>query len=565
MKKIIFFVIIIGLVVAAAGFWYWAKNPFSKEILKLEILGPKEADAFDEVEYTVKYKNNGDVRLEEPRLIFEFPENTLPVFSPDEAEQEQKYLRRKEVGAEELGDIYPGEEKTFTFKARLFGKKDEVKTAKAKMSYRPKNLNAVFESDTTFNTIIESVPLSFDLDIPSKIETGRDFRFSLNYFSSSDYPISNLTVKTEYPLGFEFLKSIPGSLGKNEWDISLLNKAEGGRVEIDGRLSGELNEQKLFKASLGIWQENEFIVLKESARAVEITKPRIFVFQQANGSNQYVAEPDDLLHYEIFFRNISEEPFNNLFLAVRLEGKAFDFDTIKTADNGQFNKGDSSIVWDWRDVEKLRFLGRGEEGKVEFWINLKDWQISSPQEKDALLKDSVIISQAKEEFEIKVNSKLEISQKGYFNNDVFGNTGPIPPRVGERTTYTIIWQAKNYYNDVDNVKVEAILPDNVELTGEVFPEEQKSNFTFDRLSREIIWRVGDMKAGTGVLDSPPNIAFQVALTPEAGQRGGAALIIGEAKIRGEDRWTERITEGTDSGIDTTLPDDSSISGKGIVE
>lgn len=560
MKKFILIIIILGVGLGIAGFWYWQRNPYSKEILKLEILGSSEAVVAEEVEYTVKYKNNGNLRLEEPRLIFEFPEYSL---------LEKGLARRQEIGPEELGDIYPGEEKTFQFKGRLLGRGGEVKTAKAGLSYRPKNLKARYESTTSFSVLIKSIPLTFDFDLPTKVETDRDFKFSLNYYSSLNYPLSNLGIKIEYPSGFEFLESTPHGLEKTEWEIPLLNQAEGGRIEIKGKLSGEVREQKIFRANLGIWLEGEFILLKEITKGLEITKPRLFVLQQINGESRYIANPGDLLHYEIFFRNIGEEPFLDLFLVATLKGKGFDFETLKV-NSGQFNQGDNSIIWDWRDVPKLRFLDQGEEGKVEFWLNLKEeWQIAGPQEKNAILKNTVLISQIKEEFETKVNSKLVISQKGYFQEEVFGNSGPIPPKVGETTTYTIIWQAKNYYNDVKNVKVKATLPQNVRLTGKIFPEKEKSKFTFDSQSREIVWAVKDnelMEAGTGILGPAPNIAFQAALTPTAEQKGKEALIISKATISGEDQWTEIILEGKASAVDTILPDDSTVSEKqGIVQ
>jgi len=540
MKKIIFIIIILCIALGAAGFWYWQKNPYSKEILKLEILGSGEAAIFQEVEYTVKYKNNGNVRLEEPRLIFEFPEYTLlPARNATPARQsdgshggghnvaggEEGFSRRQEIGPEELGDIYPGEEKTIQFKGRLFGKEGDIKTAKAWLSYRPKNLQARYESTTTFTTEIKSVPLTFDFDLSSKIEAGRDFKFSLNYYSSLDYPLSNLGIKIEYPSGFEFLGSDPQGLAKTEWEISLLNQAEGGRIEITGKLSGEVKEQKIFKAALGIWKDDEFIVLKEITRGTEITKPRLSVFQRINGQSQYIANPGDLLHYEIFFRNIGEEPFTDLFLITTLEGRGFDFETVK-ADLSQFKKGDNSIIWDWRDVPNLRFLGQGEEGKVEFWINLKEeWEISSPQEKNAILKNTVLISQIKEEFETKVNSKLEIFQQASQQGDI----------------YTITWQAKNYLNDVKNVKVKAILPSGVNLFGNVSPESESSKFAFDSGSREIIWMVGDMGTGTGIFNEAPNISFQVTLT-------SSQTIISEATITGEDQWTELFIQGKASEI-----------------
>jgi len=513
MKKIIISVIILAVILAIAGYWYWQRNPYSKEILKLEILGPGNASVAQEVEYTVKYKNNGDVRLEEPRLIFEFPEYTL---------LEDGVSKRIEIGSEELGDIYPGEEKTFQFKGRLLGKNGEVKTVKSWLSYRVKNLQARYESTTTFSTIIDSVPLTFDFDLSSKVEAGRDLEFSLNYFSSMDYPLTDLGIRIEYPEGFEFLKSDPNGLNKTEWEIPLLNKAEGGRIEISGKLSGELREQKMFKAAIGVWQDDEFIILKEITKGVEITKPQLSIFQHINGQSNYTANPGDLLHYEIFFRNISGEPFKDLFLVIFLDGAGFDFDTTKS-ESGRFQKGDSSVIWDWRDVPSLKFLDEGKEGKVEFWINLKDdWAISNPEEKNAVLKNSILISQVKEEFETKVNSKLEISQQASQQGDI----------------YTIIWQAKNYLNDVKNVKVKAFLPLGVSLSGDIFPESESSKFAFDSGSREIVWMVGDMEAGRGILNEAPKISFEVILI------SGGVEIIKETKIIGEDQWTEKIIEGT---------------------
>lgn len=510
MRKVIIIIIILAAILAIVGYWYWQKNPYSKEILKLEILAPEKTALVQEVEYTVKYKNNGDVRLEEPRLIFEFPEYTL---------LEQGVSRRIEIGPEELGDIYPGEEKTFKFKGRLLGKQGEVKTAKAWLNYRVKNLQARYESATTFSTIIDPVPLTFDFDLSSKAEAGRDFEFYLNYFSSLDYPLTDLGIRIEYPNGFEFLGSDPNGLSKTEWEIPLLNKAEGGRIGIKGKLSGELKEQKMFKAFLGVWQDDEFIILKEITRGVEIAKPQLSIFQQINGQTNYIASSGDLLHYEVFFRNISGEPFKDLFLVVSLDGDGFDFDTIKS-ESGRFQTGDSSVIWDWRDVSKLKFLDEGKEGKIEFWINLKDnWAISNPEEKNAVLKNSILISQVKEEFETKVNSKLEISQQASQQGNI----------------YTITWQAKNYLNDVKNVKVKATLPSGVNLSGNIFPESESSKFAFDSGSREIIWMIGDMEAGTGILNETPSISFQISLT--SGQ-----TIINKATITGEDQWTESFIQ-----------------------
>lgn len=551
--KIYTFFIIFLLILVGVSYWLYRRQIFSKEILKLEILGPETCQAGEEIEYTIKYKNNGNVRLEDLKFVFEYPEGSLLLED------------RSERVMEDLGDLYPGQEEILKFKAQIFGKQGEIRTVKASLNYRPKNLKAFYESKSTFSTKIESVPLTFGFDFPSKIVAGKEIKISLNYFSNLDFPISDLRVKIEYPQDFEFLEAKPEGIEKNEWEIKMLNRAEGGRIDVVGIVSGEIGGQKVFRAQLGIWLKDKFFLLKETGRGVELIRPHLAISQQINGSEDYIASPGELLRYEIFFRNIGGESFENLFLVARLEGP-FELESINS-ELGKVNSTDKSILWDWRDVPELRYFAQGEEGKVEFWINLKrNWEIKSPVDKNFVLKNKVLLFQVSEEFETKINSKLEIFQKGYFKDEVFGNSGPIPPRVGERTTYTIIWQVKNYYNDVKNVKVRAVLPPGVRLTGNIFPENEKQKFTFDSGSREILWDLNDLEAGTGILSPQKSLAFQIELTPSENQRGLVATLINEAQISGEDQFTGINLKTSVSAVDTTLPDDPTVSPEdGVVE
>ncbi len=558
MKKITFLIIALAIIIGIAGLYYYQKNIYSKEILKLEILGPTEAELLQEVEYIVKYKNNGNTRLEEPELIFEYPEYSLP--------SDGGPLRITKKSDDFGGAIYPGEEKSFRFKARLLGKEGEAKEARVILTYRPKNLKARYEGNTTFTTVIEKVPLTFDFDLPSQIESGKELKFRLNYFSNTDYPLPGLRVTVEYPSDFEFIGSIPGSLEKTEWDIGLLNKADGGRIEITGKVMGEVGEEKVFRAKIGSWQDGEFILLKEIARGINIIKPALHISLLINGNPELIADLGDSLHYEIFFRNIGEEILTDLSLLVTLEGPALDLGTIQ-APAGENESGDNSIIWDWRRVGDLQLLSPQEEGKVEFWVKVKDgWEIKSTEDKNPQITTKIYLSQVREEFVNKINSKLEVVQKGYFEDEIFGNSGPVPPRVGESTTYTIIWQAKNYYNEMKNVKVKAVLPRNVRLTGKIFPEEEADKFTFDSNSGELVWNIGDLMAAQGILNPAPNIAFQIVFTPDASQWGTMPQLISEAKINGQDQWTGETIETTSPSIGTTLPDDTTFdTSKGIVQ
>jgi hypothetical protein len=274
--------------------------------------------------------------------------------------------------------------------------------------------------------------------------------------------------------------------------------------------------------------------------------------------------PGDTLHYVISFKNVSEKTLENLFLVVSLEGRPFDLPSVKSG-SGIFQQGDNSIIFESKSIPKLRFLGKGEEGRVEFWVNVKEaWEIFSSQDKNFALRNRIILSDVTEEFEVKVNSKMTIEQSAFFQDEAFGNQGPLPPQVGVATTYTIVWQAKNFSNDVQNAKVRARLPQGVSLTGKIFPED--SSLTFDQVSREVVWETGDLLAGTGPFEPAPSVAFQVRFVPTLVQQGNVAQIIGEARIEADDLFTQRTLFATDSFIDTTLPDDNSVTNAmGIVQ
>lgn len=539
MRKIfIILILILFVAIGVTGYWYWQKNQYSKEILKLEILGPEAAQAGDEVEYLVRFKNNGKVRLEDPELIFEYPKQSLP--------QNYQSLRI----TKKIEDIYPGEERIESFRARVFGKENENLEAKTWLSYRPKNLTARYESKTTNTVQIKFVPLTFEFDLPLKAEKDEEVKFSLNYFSNINYILENLRVIIEYPDGFHFLNSSPQALDETEWELPSLSRANGGRIEIDGTIEGEEGTQRIFRAQLGIIRDGEFILLKEAAQSIEIITPTLYISQLINGHQNYIAEAGDLLHYEVFFKNIGRSPIQKKFLFVKLEGEFFNLNTLKS-ENGEFGTGDNSIIWDWKVLPALRFLDAGEEGKVEFWLRAKE-EIGQ-KIKNPVLRNRVSIAGTQKVFETKINSKIEIAQKVYFEEEVFGNSGPLPPKVGQGTTYTVFWQVRNSWNDLMNVKVKSKLPNNVKPTGKIFPEDAK--FAFDSKSREVIWNIGELEAFQGFDGTPLTLAFQIEFTPDSSQKDKTSVLIEEADLLGEDSFSEEILYEQANPVDTTLPDD----------
>ncbi|MCX6721205.1 MAG: hypothetical protein NT026_01215 [Candidatus Staskawiczbacteria bacterium] len=551
-KKTIYF-ILLGLVIFGFGVWWiYLQSTFSKEILRLEILGPDTAKVGDEIEYTIRYKNNGNFSLQNAKLVFIMPDNSLTEDGKTRISQD-------------LEDIYPGGENFVKIKTRLLGKEGDLKVAKASLTYTPKNLTSPFESDTTFTTKIDTVPITLDFDLPLKVEKAKDLQFSINYFSNIDYPLENLSIKIDPTPGFDFNSSVPDSLDNSEWKLATLNKAQGGRITIKGKISADTNQDLTFSASLGMWQNGNFVVIKQKTADVQVIQPLLFISQQVNGSGSYVASPGETLHYQIFFRNIGSTPFDNLFIVAKLDGNAMDISSIQ-AQGGQVQPNDNMIVWDSTQINSLKHLDVQAQGEVDFSVQVKNnWNTSGADSNSLTINDEVNISQITQKFSIKVNSGLAISQQAFYKSSDFSNSGPTPPAAGKATTYTVTWNIKNYFSDAKNVKVKATLPKNVSLTGKILPENESSNFSYDSASREIVWSVGDVLAGTGVNGDPISLSFQVSLTPSSDQKGSAADLMGAVNITGENQFTNTTISAGDNGVNTTLPDDFSNSGGGIVQ
>jgi hypothetical protein len=253
-------------------------------------------------------------------------------------------------------------------------------------------------------------------------------------------------------------------------------------------------------------------------------------------------------------------------MVAKLDSSALDMSTIQAEDGGQAQSNDNMIVWDYSQVLALRHLDPQEQGELDFDVKVKsDWSPAGTEANNTVIIDEINISQITQKFTIKVSSGLVISQKGFYKNSDISNSGPIPPSAGKPTTYTINWEIKNYFSDAKNVKVKASLPENISLTGQILPQNELSNFSFDSASREIVWSIGDIQAGTGVTGDPVSLSFQISLTPDSSQKGAAAPLIGKVQISGENQFTNTTIISQDSGVDTSLPDDFADSGGGIVQ
>ncbi|SRR6056297_70933 len=527
-KTFLIISIISFLVLSGVGLWFYQQNQASRDELLIEILGPSEVKAGQDIEYTLRVKNKGATTLEDTELVFKFPDHAQPLGEIEER-----------LHHEDLENLYPGQEKAFHYQARLFGQAGDTVIAEAKMDYKYKGLKAYYSSETELTTSIKTVPLTFELNAPESVPPQEPFQLSINYASYLDQSLSDLEIQLQYPEDFGFNNSDPQGIESNIWQIERLSGHEGGKIRIKGQFDKEAGSSAVIVAKLGFWTDNEFTVLKQVEKTIEVAKAPIYLSQQVNNSLSYAGKKGDTLHYRLFFRNVSGQPLEKQFLVTELQGPV-DLESLRSI-NGTYNPGDNSILWDWKEVNSLDFLGPQEEGMVEFWVDVNEDLSDRPENPEVI--NSAKINKVEKNFSVKINSDLNFTQKAYEKGDFFSNEGPVPFEIGEETTYTVLWRISNVNNKVEEIFVAADLPEHVRRTHNVFPDEEYENLDYSKENDRLTWEIGTLDPG-----QEATVAFQLETDPQS-EEDLEAPLIKKAEIRGEDQWTDKVITESVSAIE----------------
>lgn len=161
------------------------------------------------------------------------------------------------------------------------------------------------------------------------------------------------------------------------------------------------------------------------------------------------------------------------------------------------------------------------------------------------------------ELACKVNSQLSVKSKVYYYEPAPGifNTGPLPPKVNELTTYTVHWQITNGSNDLENVRVAAVLPQGISWSNYYINKVSNSQVYYNERTKEVIWEIQKVPAGVGSVLSVYELIFQIGLRPSINQIGESPVLINESLAEGKDTFTQLILKDFALSVSTMIPDD----------
>ncbi len=551
-KRHSFFKKIFGLsiaffVVAAlvAGFVFWGgMNLISSRNVDIQVVGPLSIAGGQETSFDINIINNNNTDLESAALVVEYPEGTRSAIDLSIELQRERFT---------LDVIKAGATYNQNIKAAFFGNKDTLKQIKISLEYRVENSSALFYKEKVHEVSISSSPVIITPTYPKEVNSNQEISFNIEVASNSKEKINNFLVNLEYPFGFVFKEALPSaSFGNNVWKFSSLNSGEKKTIKIIGSIIGQDNEERVFRINAGTADSlDERIIAVPLAQLMEsvlVKKPFVGVDVLISGnSGDFVAQGGKEVNTELVIRNNLPSILFNTSVAVSFKGGAFDGTTVSPGNAGFFQSFNNTILWDKRSVAEFSEMGPGSERRLSFRLSsLLYSKIASGAKPEIEITvtvkgERILESGSAEQVTATETRKILLATDIIFSSRVvrsignLENSGPIPPKPDIPTTYTIIWNIKNSFNQISNAEVRATLPAYVKWTDvhSPFPEL----ISFNEATNEIVWNAGSILPNTGFNSSKKEVYFQLEFLPSTSQIGQAPVILSGASLSGLDKIT----------------------------
>lgn len=563
-KMIIIAVAGIALFVAGGLVFTYLYLGADRREAEIAVAGPDRIEAGQAVTIPITVHNISASLLEDADLAITLPPSAVV---KDASGFEHPASAR---AVTHIGTLAAGDTRTQEITLRLFGREGEIQEITASLLYRPVALSAQFSSQTKKEITISRVPLEVFWDMPETISARQQVDMRVRLSSQATIPFGGLWLRLDYPPGFTLVSADPKPTADNAlWKIETLDPGKEETIALAGSFDGTSGEVKALRAGLGSFNEltREWTPWREGAKEITLSSSPFLLTAAIQGRRDGVIRPGEHMDITVHYENHSAVPVKNVSVRAALVGSIADVPNIAISDGGVFDGASSAVVWGPGGTPTLREVTPGGGGDLHINVDAKARPVMrSAADTRLTLRVAVSIASAStpdelrgvvlspdDVVEVKVATLALVSGRAVFRSSPLLNIGPLPPRVGQKTLYTILWEARNFTNDLENAELRASLPPNIRWVGAIFPAS--AQVSFDPSASEVRWRIGKLAAGIGVLAPAATAAFQVAVTPSSTDVSKPMILTGEAQFSGRDTFTGEDITGRIDAFTTELQND----------
>ena len=530
-------IFVLGATLAGA-FWYFGSDNISGENININISGPATIGGSETMSLQIGITNQNTVAVDQATLVVKYPAGARSVSEPI------KNLYEERIS---VGTMTPGEAKNIPIQVAIYGKENEAQQIDATLEYR------ITGSDGTFFKISEplrfqitSSPITMQVSAVRKVSAGQDVDLILTIKSNSSKVQKGVIVSADYPNGFSYKTSDPDPIyNQNTWKIDELKPEQSVKIKIKGTISGLINEAFGINFAAGISEtDNQFIVgslLAEARTEFVIESPFIEVGISIDDDTdgEAVLEQGRSVPVEISIKNTLDETVYDMVVEVVPSGNALSESSI-SGGNGYYDSNRGTVRWEVSNnptfaqvlpgsVQTLNFALTGDSRRgpssFDITVNVYARRVAEESAQEQLIGS--VKASAK-----YVSEAMVTSQVNYMS-------GPVPPKVGQTTTYLVALVAEAGTNDMTNAVVKTSLPTHMNWLNDY---SGLGSVDYNPVSKELRWDVGDIE-GKGKKE----LIFSLSILPSLSQVGITPVLINGITMQAVDRFTG-TTLTADSGL-----------------
>ena len=536
-------------IIASSLFILWGGNSISGENISISINGPFTLGGGQTIPLQIGITNQNSVPIESATLLVEYPLGTQSVSEVG-----------KELFSERLpiSNIAAGETVNIPLQAQVFGEENEEQMIRASVEYRVEGSNATFYKEADpLRFKISSSPVVIQVEAASNLAVGQETDIEVTIISNSPNPLNDILMRAEYPTGFEFTESEPATAsGQNVWNISELEPEENVTINITGQFFGTETEERTINFTVGVPNERDRFnlasVFATASTDFVLVTPAAnidFIVDGRRGSTAAI-EPGQSASLSVEVTNTHTRTLYDVVVSLDLSGSALANSVIKT-NNGYYDSNTSRIIWDVSRIPGLGTFQSGDSQTLSFSIEPNVGSLLTPQInlKATVQARSTADSRATEEVgtasaDLRIKSETSLQSEALRDSGPFSDFGPVPPEIGETTSYTIEFGIKNGSNSIADTVMVANLPSYVNWLGNTSGD---GDWSYNPATRSVEWEVGDLSS-----EAEATGAFQVSILPSASQVGTTPTLVGEQLLRATDRFTGSDVQAASGAVTTSV-------------
>ncbi|MBD3245088.1 MAG: hypothetical protein GF335_03790 [Candidatus Moranbacteria bacterium] len=541
---ILILIIFLGL---GYAYFIYQESKFSQENVILEIDAIPNVESGETFTFNILYHNNNQISLENPILKVDF-KDSMEILKVDKDPQD--------IGTDyinfDLEGLNANENGSIKFEAKIIEKEKTTNYINSQLVYEIRNGKEQYSQKIQKGITVSASKVDLDFESTRQGASGDLIEYFLKIKNNTKTNIDGAEIRITYPDSFSFSSSTVNPMNdqNNVFKLPTLIPKEVYEVSIKGIIQGSSAHSKKAVAKIGIPQGEEFQILAQEETVTDIVTSPLIIDQRLSDQN---VDPGSPVEVKIDYYNSSDIPMTEAVVTVDLKGRVIDYGSLQIFNGGQLDQNRSKIIWRAGNNQELKVLEPQERGTLTFRLrassmvpskNFEDKnfeivsiaQIDSPDVPTPVGINKLISSNRKV---IKVNSKVIFETKAFYNDNVIPNNGPVPPKVGKETTYTIHWIITNVNNDLEGVYVKTTLPEYMEWEDVVFPYDSQDNLKFNERTNEIVWEIGNLSAFVGTQLDVKEVIFQVALTPQQHHLYEELDLIGKSFFYAKDVFTQK--------------------------